>query len=218
MDPEIRKRLFAAISLLFIFMQFPFAELPAPPSLSADGTQSKVPMSILQVAVASFVEGKRVPPGILKLALLPGLVVHDTWRAVDCKMGSEVACNEPVAMDQYDDVFSLKTPLCDPVAIRKIVKRNFEGNAELVTAGATLVLGAALMSVIYPIKFGFFGLMMILYAMVKSSVMPFLPGLMFIPVFAVATDIASMFRRNPRAVAARGIPPAEDRDNSAKNR
>lgn len=78
-------------------------------------------------------------------------------------------------------------------------------------AGATLVLGAALMSVLFPIKFGFFGLLMILYALVKAGIMPFIPGLVFIPVFAVATDIGSMFRRNPRAVAARGIPPAEDR-------
>jgi len=83
-------------------------------------------------------------------------------------------------------------------------------------AGATLVLGAALMSIIYPIKFGFFGLMMILYAMVKSSIMPFIPGLVFIPVFAIATDVASMFRRDPRAIAARGIPPAEDRQEQAK--
>lgn len=78
-------------------------------------------------------------------------------------------------------------------------------------AGATLVLGAALMSIIFPIKFGFFGLMMILYALVKASIMPFIPGLAFVPIFAVATDIGSMFRRNPRAIAARGVPPAEDR-------
>lgn len=62
-----------------------------------------------------------------------GLVVHDTWRAVECKMGSEVACSEPVAMENYDNIFSLKTPLCDPTVIRKIVKSNFESNAELVT-------------------------------------------------------------------------------------
>lgn len=62
-----------------------------------------------------------------------GLVVHDTWRAVECKMGSEVACSEPVAMDNYDNIFSLKTPLCDPTVIRKVVKSNFEANAELVT-------------------------------------------------------------------------------------
>lgn len=66
-------------------------------------------------------------------SICAGLVVHDTWRAIDCKMGSEVACNEPVAMDHYDDLFSLKYPLCDPIAIRKVIKRSFETNSELVT-------------------------------------------------------------------------------------
>lgn len=62
-----------------------------------------------------------------------GLFVHDTWRAIDCKLGSEVACNQPTAMDKYDTMFSLKTPLCDPQMIREIVKNSFEGGAELVT-------------------------------------------------------------------------------------
>lgn len=54
--------------------RFPFAELPAPASLSMEGSHGKVPMSILQVAVASFVEGKRVPLWILKAALAPGMI------------------------------------------------------------------------------------------------------------------------------------------------
>lgn len=36
-------------------------------------------MSVLQVAVASFVEGKRIPPALLKAALVPGVA-----RAVNC--------------------------------------------------------------------------------------------------------------------------------------
>lgn len=36
-------------------------------------------------------------------------------------------------MDHYHDLFSLKYPLCDPKGIRRLIKSNFEANAELVT-------------------------------------------------------------------------------------
>lgn len=53
--------------------RFPFAELKAPANVAAAAGTDKVPMSILQVAVASFLEGKRIPPSVLKMALVPGM-------------------------------------------------------------------------------------------------------------------------------------------------
>jgi hypothetical protein len=104
------------------------------------------------------------------------------------------SCDVPKAMPQYADAFNLTQPLCNPKVIMGIVKRNFPKSTELMQAGATVTVGSTLFSILYPIKIGFFGYLMILFALFQEGITPFLPGLAFVPIFAIATDIGSLFR------------------------
>lgn len=124
-----------------------------------------------------------------------GIVAHDLFHDVQCRLGIDMdACDVPKAMAKYDDAFNLTQPLCNPKIIMGIVKRNFPKSTELMQAGAAATVASALLSILYPIKIGFFGYLMIMFALFQEGITPFVPGLAFLPIFALATDIGSMFR------------------------
>jgi hypothetical protein len=43
-------------------------------------------------------------------------------------------------------------------------------------------------------RIGFFGYLMIMFALLQEGITPYLPGLAFLPMFMIATDIGSLFR------------------------
>ena len=61
-------------------------------------------------------------------------------------------------------------------------------------AGASLTLGAALISLIYPVRVGALGYGLILYAILKAKAGLMPPALIFIPIFLIATDVFSLFQ------------------------
>lgn len=86
------------------------------------------------------------------------MMAHDLFNELQCRTGMDTsACDVPKAMSQYADAFELTQPLCNPKVIMGIVKRNFPKSTELMQAGATVTVGSALFSILYPIKIGFFG-------------------------------------------------------------
>lgn len=137
-------------------------------------------------------------------------MAHDWFHEFQCRTGAdERACTEPKAMDQYADAFNLTQPLCNPKIIMGIVKRNFPKSTELMQAGSTVTVGSALFSILYPIKIGFFGYLMVLFALFQEGIAPFIPGMAFLPIFMLATDIGSLFRvpyerKEPPAQSASG--------------
>jgi hypothetical protein len=61
---------------------------------------------------------------------------------------------------------------------------------------------------VYPVKLGFMGYIMVLYGFFKASKVPYLPALVFLPVFALGTDFFAMIFRGRRTSAAQA--PASD--------
>ena len=210
--------------------RFPVAEVNVPIRYQSE-TETRIPISVVQIAVASYMQaGSKVPSAILKGFLAPGvlpswgnvlhhissdflpswtylrgaaadrccaagMLAHDIFHDIQCRTGAdERACVQPKAMDQYANAFNLTEPLCNPKIIMGIVKRDFPKSTELMQAGSTVTVGSALFSILYPIKIGFFGYIMILIALFQEGVTPFVPGLAFLPIFALATDIGSLFR------------------------
>lgn len=122
-------------------------------------------------------------------------MAYDLYHDFQCLTGLDKdLCEVPKAMPQYADTFNLTQPLCNPKIIMGIVKRNFPKSTELMQAGATVTVASAMFSILYPIKIGFFGYLMIMFALFQEGISPFIPGLAFLPIFAVATDIGSLFR------------------------
>jgi hypothetical protein len=60
-----------------------------------------------------------------------------------------------------------------------------------VQMGASMTLGTAIVSLLVPAKVGFIGLLMMFYGCYQESVMPALPALVFVPIFAIATNVLS---------------------------
>jgi hypothetical protein len=65
-------------------------------------------------------------------------------------------------------------------------------------AGASLTLGAALISLFYPVRVGGLGYGILLYTLYKSKLPILPPALLFIPIFLIATDFFSLFVRGAR--------------------
>jgi hypothetical protein len=70
-----------------------------------------------------------------------------------------------------------------------------------VQMGASLTVGTAIICAVVPAKMGFAGLLMMFWACFKESVMPAGPAFLFVPIFAIATDVISFLR--PAASATR---------------
>ena len=81
--------------------------------------------------------------------------------------------------------------------------------------GATLVLGTAFISLLYPVKIGFVGYVMILYAMLKHGLTPSPPALLFTFLFLIATRVLSMFNSVAEARAAKRADAAQASRQSA---
>jgi hypothetical protein len=134
------------------------------------------------------------------------MALHDGFHKLQCALRVKASCDVPMALPQYKDAFNLTQPLCNPKLIMSIVKRNFPKSVEVIQAGATVTVGSALFCLIYPIKFGFFGYLMIIYGLFTDGVTAAIPGLAFLPIFAIATDIGSMFKRHTVAPGSTAAP------------
>lgn len=69
--------------------------------------------------------------------------------------------------------------------------------------GATLTLGTAIISLVYPVKIGIMGYVIILYGMFKHNLQPSPPALLFAFVFLIAVRAMSIFSAGAEAQAAK---------------
>jgi hypothetical protein len=89
------------------------------------------------------------------------------------------------------------------------------GNSELTVqecmqAGSSLTLGAAIISLIYPIKMGTVGYAMVLYSLFQSSLAVLSPALIFLPILMIATNVLGFLEATRRRANPVQAAPATD--------
>lgn len=186
-----------------ILLQFPFTTVKVPKELRPFVSRYEFPVSVVQVAAAAYKNNPSIPVALVKGMLAPGLVAHDLANYIECQaLKRSTSCDAPRAMDSFDNVFDLTEPMMRPDVITRSLRRTFKDYNDLIQAGCSLTLGSSIISLVVPAKMGFFGYGMILFCVIKAGGRLTVPAVVFITVFAIATDVLSIFSAGRRMRAA----------------